>query len=241
MAAAPAAKRLKVDQKAAWTEARLALLEEEKALSKAKAALAAKRRALPRLEVEDYEFDSPAGKMKLSEAFGDKDQILVQHMMMADGWDKPCPICCSWIDSINGAVPHISPLAKYVLVSKAPHDKMAAAAAAKGWDTEKILLLSAAGNTFNEDFNVTFSPEAVDSGATEYNYKKQKWTFGSEAPGMSTFEKDADGKVFLTYSTFAAGLADVSLLHAVLDIMPSGRPEGGDKRNMWWLKHKEDY
>lgn len=53
---AHAAKRLKVDEKAAWTEARLKLLEEEKALSKQVAELAAKRQALPRLEVKTIPF-----------------------------------------------------------------------------------------------------------------------------------------------------------------------------------------
>jgi hypothetical protein len=45
-----------------------------------------------------------------------------------------------------------------------------------------------------------------------------------------------------SYGTFAAGLADVSLVHSLLDIVPSGRDETGPgKRNMWWVKHKEDY
>ena len=47
--------------------------------------------------------------------------------------------------------------------------------------------------------------------------------------------------MYHTYSTFAAGLAELSLVHSVLDLTPTGRDEGGDRHNMWWIKHKEEY
>jgi predicted dithiol-disulfide oxidoreductase (DUF899 family) len=55
-------------------------------------------------------------------------------------------------------------------------------------------------------------------------------------------DADSDAKIFHTYSTFSAGLGSLSIVHALLDICPSGRDETGPgKRNMWWVKHKEEY
>lgn len=107
---------------------------------------------------------------------------------------------------------------------------------------DDITFLSAETNTFNEDLGVSFTQEQVDQKTTVYNYNRT-FAYGTQAPGMSVFFKDKDtGKVYLTYSTFAAGLGSVSLMHDLLDIVPSGRDETGEgKRNMWWVKHKEDY
>ena len=68
-------------------EARVALLAEEKALSKATVALAKKRAALPWREIsKDYEFVGSTGTTKLSSMFGqDQNQLIVYHMMMGKG------------------------------------------------------------------------------------------------------------------------------------------------------------
>ena len=71
-------------------------------------------------------------------------------------------------------------------------------------------------------------------------HTKHNRAWGTEAPGASVF-KLRDGDVYHTYSTFAAGLAELSLVHSVLDLTPTGRDEGGDRHNMWWIKHKEEY
>ena len=53
-----------------WLQARLALLEREKAHSRAGDELAAARRSLPRLRLEqDYVFQGPNGSVSLSELF----------------------------------------------------------------------------------------------------------------------------------------------------------------------------
>ena len=57
---------------------------QEKAFSKARMALAAKRQALPWRKIKDYEFDTTDGKRTLSSLFpegGPKD-LIVYHMMM---------------------------------------------------------------------------------------------------------------------------------------------------------------
>eukprot|EP00049_Salpingoeca_infusionum_P020543 m.364358 g.364358 ORF g.364358 m.364358 type:complete len:68 (+) comp26734_c0_seq1:596-799(+) len=63
---------------------------------------------------------------------------------------------------------------------------------------------------------------------------------------MSVFIKKKDDAgtdvVYHSYSTFAAGMGDLSLVHTLLDRLPSGRDEKGPgKHNMWWVKHKEQY
>ena len=53
-----------------WDAARLQLLEKEKALTRARDALAAERRRMPWLAVEkEYEFDGPKGKVSLLDLF----------------------------------------------------------------------------------------------------------------------------------------------------------------------------
>ena len=73
--------------------------------------------------------------------------------------------------------------------------------------------------------------------------------YGDHAPGISVFQRKPTGnggyEIFHTYSTFAAGLADFSTVFALLDITPEGRGDGttvrSGKRNMYWVKHKEEY
>jgi predicted dithiol-disulfide oxidoreductase (DUF899 family) len=67
-----------------WIQARLALLEEEKAHSKATAALATKRQALPhRIVKQDYTFTGQGDKIvPLSLMFGASEQLVVYHLMM---------------------------------------------------------------------------------------------------------------------------------------------------------------
>ena len=47
--------------------------------------------------VDDYELSGPAGKVRLSELFGDKNDLIVVHNM-----GKSCPYCTLWADGFNG-------------------------------------------------------------------------------------------------------------------------------------------
>ena len=66
-----------------WTRARVALLEQEKALTKARDELAAARRRLPMVEVtEDYRFTAADGSTQtLLDLFEDRHQLIVDHYM----------------------------------------------------------------------------------------------------------------------------------------------------------------
>ena len=64
--------------RAEWLEARKSLLEQEKAATRARDALAEARRALPRVAVEaEYRFDGPEGEVGLADLFGSHSQLLI--------------------------------------------------------------------------------------------------------------------------------------------------------------------
>ena len=93
-----------------WLAARRALLAEEKEFTRARDALAEKRRALPwRPTDKDYRFDGPEGpNLTLGDLFGGKRQLIVYHFMFAPEWEKPCKSCSFWADGYNGVTAHLA-------------------------------------------------------------------------------------------------------------------------------------
>src|ERR1700745_3846279 len=59
--------------------------------------------------VTDYTFPPPAGRLSLSQLFGDKASLFVIHNMGAG-----CPYCTLWADGFNGLLPHIENRASFV-------------------------------------------------------------------------------------------------------------------------------
>jgi Bacterial protein of unknown function (DUF899) len=77
-----------------WLKARLELLAEEKALTRRRDVLNARRRRLPMVRVEKkYVFDGPNGEITLPELFDGHRQLVVQHVMFGPDWDSACPRC----------------------------------------------------------------------------------------------------------------------------------------------------
>src|ERR671931_1977220 len=65
-----------------WQAAREALLAEEKEATRARDALAAKRRRLPMVRIDkDYVFDGRGGKASLLDLFDGRRQLLLYHFM----------------------------------------------------------------------------------------------------------------------------------------------------------------
>ena len=83
--------------------------------------------------------------------------------------------------------------------------------------------LSSAGSDFNFDYHVSFTAEELKAGAVDYNYRLE--SSGSEAPGISVFLKDDDGKIYHTYSTYARGLDMLNVAYHYMDLVPKGRDE----------------
>jgi predicted dithiol-disulfide oxidoreductase (DUF899 family) len=208
-----------------WLSARKRLLEQEKKSTRERDALNAERRRLPMVLIDkDYRFAGPAGEASLADLFGDSRQLIIQHVMFGPDWDAACPGCTAGIDEIaDGMLAHLSSRdTNFVLVSRAPLDKLEKHRAAKGW---RIPWYSSYGSDFNYDFEAT-----LDSGRQPivYNYREEPDMLGdnasTEVPGLSCFLRDG-GQVFHTYSTWARGSDTIGSSYSLLDITALGRQE----------------
>src|SRR5258706_6792627 len=174
----------KVASEAEWRAARDALLVEEKKLTRARDALAAKRRSLPMVRVErSYVFDGPTGEVSLLDLFEDRSQLLLYHFMFApgvEGWPSAgCPGCSMTLDDIGQFAPvHLNARGvSLAVVSRAPLSNIEAYRKRMGWN---CCWVSAARNTFYADVRLTTPDE--------------------EKHGYSVFLRDG-GDIFRTYFT----------------------------------------
>ena len=91
-----------------WLVQRRELLEREKALTRQRDQIARDRRALPWVRVDKpYSFDTPAGRRTLAELFDGRRQLMVQHFMLAPGWEQGCKSCSFMADHLVGAQVHL--------------------------------------------------------------------------------------------------------------------------------------
>jgi predicted dithiol-disulfide oxidoreductase (DUF899 family) len=209
-----------------WLAARKKLLAEEKEATRRRDALNAERRRLPMVRVDkDYLFEGPLGTVSLPSLFGDKSQLIVQHVMFGPDWDAACPGCTASIDELSGGMlTHLeSRDTAFALVSRAPLAKLREYQASKGW---AVPWYSSHGSDFNYDFQVTVDKE---KSLLEYNFREEPDILGedstsTELPGVSCFLRDGD-QVFHTYSTYARGTDTVGNAYSWLDLTALGRQE----------------
>ena len=222
-----------------WLAARRELLAEEKALQKARDALAKKRRELPWRKLDaDYVFDGEDGPTSLAGLFGDASQLLVYHFMFHPDWDEGCKSCSFWADSFDAAIPHLRARdVALAVVSRGPLDKLLAYRRRLGW---RFPWYSSADNTFNRDFGVSFTPDEIESGDAPYNYREGGW-IGEEMPGLSTFVRDKAGDVYHTYSTYSRGLDPLNPTYQMLDLVAKGRNEVDLPYPMDWVRRHDEY
>lgn len=219
-----------------WLAAGRALLVQEKAFTRERDKLSAKRREMPWVEVKkEYSFDTPEGKKTLGELFEGKNQLIVYHFMFAPGWDEGCPGCSFVSDHIGGALPHLeSKDVKYVAVSRAPLAEFLPFKERMGWTFDWV---SSQGSTFNYDFSASFIPEDLAAGPVLYNFVEQKLK-SEDQPGLTVFVKSPDGRIFRTYSTYERGLDILLTTYNLLDLTPKGRDEDG---GMSWVRFHDQY
>ena len=146
----------RIATKEEWLEARKALLEKEKAFDKERDALTSTRRDLPMVRVDkDYVFKTNDGDKTIYELFGYNTQLIVYHFMFGKDWQEGCPSCSYLADNFNGIDMHLNARdVSLVAISNAPLDRLNAYKKRLGWSFEWA---SADGNSFGEDFGVTFS------------------------------------------------------------------------------------
>jgi predicted dithiol-disulfide oxidoreductase (DUF899 family) len=225
--------------RAAWLEARKALLAQEKALTRVRDAVAAQRRALPWVRVDrDYVFETEAGSRRLPGLFGGRSQLLVYHFMFAPEWDEGCASCSFLADHIDGARLHLGARdVELVAVSRAPLAKLLAYRARMRW---RFPWASAGDGPFNYDFGASFAADAVAAGAVDYNYDVAAFPM-RDGHGMSAFVRGADDAVFHTYSSFGRGVDLLVGAYNWLDLAPRGRDEDGLPWTMDWVRRHDRY
>jgi predicted dithiol-disulfide oxidoreductase (DUF899 family) len=208
-----------------WREARIRLLAAEKEETRRRDALNAQRRRLPMVLVaKEYWFEGPAGEITLVGLFGDRRQLIVQHVMFDPAWDSACPGCTAGIDEMStGILAHLrSRDTAFALTSRAPFAKLQKYQASKGW---LIPWYSSHGSDFNYDFRATLDKTVPQ---LEYNFRDSPDALGDDAsaevPGVSCFLRDG-GKVFHTYSTWARGTDVLGSAYSLLDLTALGRQE----------------
>ncbi|MBF8723207.1 DUF899 domain-containing protein [Pseudomonas guariconensis] len=215
-----------------WLAARRQLWLHEKAFTHLRDELAAARRALPWVKVEQaYRFQGPEGELGLADLFAGRSQLLVYHFMFAEGWSEGCPGCSFLADHFDGANLHLAHHdVSLVAVSQAPYAQFQDFRRRMGWS---FPWFSSNGSCFNEDFGVRMATD----GSAQYNYEPYTGN-ERELPGLSAFYRDSDGEVYHTYSTYARGLDILVGAYNFLDIAPLGRNEEG---TMDWVRHHDRY
>ncbi len=219
-----------------WMAASAELLAKEKEFTKLRDQLSARRRALPWVQVaKEYQFDTPEGKKSLRDLFGDKSQLIVYHFMFAPGWEEGCTGCSFVSDHFDGALLHLKPKdVAFVAVSRASLAEFQPFKKRMGWGFDWI---SSAGSTFSYDFGASFRREDLDAGPVVYNFKEQPIQ-SEDLPGLTVFVKDAEGRIFRTYSTYERGLDLLLGTYNLLDLTPKGREE---QSAMDWVDFHDRY
>jgi predicted dithiol-disulfide oxidoreductase (DUF899 family) len=207
-----------------WNAARQELLVKEKELTRARDALAAERRRMPRMAVSrDYLFDGPSGPASLDELFEGRRQLIVYRFFYqpdVDGWpDKGCPGCSLMADQIA----HLAHLnardTTLVFVSRAEQELIIRLKKRMGWDIPWYTIT----DSFDADFGV------------------------DEWHGTNAFLREG-GDIFRTYFIDNRGDEGMGTTWAYLDITALGRQEDWEDSPpgypqtppyQWWHRHDE--
>jgi predicted dithiol-disulfide oxidoreductase (DUF899 family) len=205
-----------------WEAAREQLLVKEKAVTRARDALAAERRRMPWMAVEkSYEFEGPEGKVSLLDLFEGRRQLIVYRAFFEPGvfgWpEHACRGCSLGADQVS----HLAHLnardTTLVYASRAPQADIARVKGRMGWDMPWYTIT----DSFDADFGV------------------------DEWHGHNVFIRDEE-RVFRTYFINNRGDEAMGTVWSYLDLTPLGRqeiwedsPEGYPQTPTykWWNWH----
>jgi predicted dithiol-disulfide oxidoreductase (DUF899 family) len=151
--------------------------------------------------VQNYEFETTAGPMHLSELFGDRDDLILIHNM-----GRACGYCTLWADGFNGIYHHLVDRAAFVVSSPDAPAVQAAFAESRGW---RFPMVSHGNTTF-----------AADMG---YRSKDGGWM-----PGISVFRREKTRIVRVSDSGFQPNDDFCTMWH-ILDLFPEGSAGWGPK------------
>ncbi len=144
-----------IASRAEWLAARKALLTKERELTKARDAVNALRRRLPmvpRRQELRVRFTSN-GEKSLLDLFDGRRQLVVYHFMFDPSWEKGCPGCTGFVDSMGDTASLLNARdTTFTVIARAPLEKLQRYRAMKGWKQE---LVSSNRTDFNYDFHTT--------------------------------------------------------------------------------------
>ena len=147
--------------------------------------------------VQDYELTNVAGAVRLSELFGDHEDLILIHNM-----GVTCSYCTLWADGYNGIHPHVLTRAGFAVSSPDRPTVQKKFAESRGW---RFPMVSHAGSTF-----------AADMG---YVSAKGGWM-----PGVSVFRREGANILRVSDTGFSPGDDFCTLWH-FFDRLPGGGGE----------------
>jgi predicted dithiol-disulfide oxidoreductase (DUF899 family) len=185
-----------------WDAARQELLVKEKELTRARDALAAERRRMPRMAVEkDYRFDGPHGPSSLIDLFDGRRQLIVYRFFFEPGVagfpESGCPGCSFLADQVADLAHLNARDTTLAFVSRAAQPDIQRWKARMGWDIPWY--------TITDDFDADF-------GVDEWH-------------GTNAFIREDDGRVFRTYFINDRGDEAMGSTWIYLDMTALGRQE----------------
>lgn len=226
----------KIVSKEEWLAHRKKLLEEEKELTRHKDRVNALRRRLPMVKIDkEYTFETVDGKKTLLDLFEGRRQLIVYHFMFGPDWEEGCPRCSGYISEIGDQSLLARRDTTFILVSRAPLEKLQAFKEKKGW---KINWVSSFGSDFNYDFHSTQDEKVAP---IFYNYLSKEeilakgltYITDGEQHGTSVFFRIGD-EVYHTYSNYARGTEGTTDTYGLLDLTPYGRQEDFEDSPEGW-------
>lgn len=206
-----------------YRKARDELLEREIELRRAVEAVAEARRHLPLGgEIpEDYRFqradaDGNPVDVRMSELFEpNKDSLAVYSYMFGPDRARPCPMCTSLLDSLNGASQHVNQRINFVVVAGSGVGRLREFAEERGW--RHLRLLSTAGNNYNHDY---FGVTPAGNDTSMMNVFRRTGSTIQHFWGSELFYTPPDaGQDYRAMDT-------VDSLWSMFDLVPEGRGTG---------------
>jgi predicted dithiol-disulfide oxidoreductase (DUF899 family) len=146
----------------------------------------------------------------LAELFGDKDTLIVYSYMFGPQRENPCPMCTSFMASLEGKVPDIEQRVALAMIARSPIERLVAAKKARGWTQLKVY--SDGAGAYTRDY--VSAEDADDAGYTVFTRRDGKirhfWS-GEMSGEMADPGQDP------------RGAPDMDPLWTLLDTSPEGR------------------
>jgi predicted dithiol-disulfide oxidoreductase (DUF899 family) len=196
-----------------YRRARTALLAEEIALRRQILRVAAQRRTLPPGPVaKDYRFLDEQGKeIGLVDLFGRHDALFAYFWMFGPERERPCPMCTSFVGSLDIPAPDIEQRMAIAIVGRSPVERQLAFARERGWRNLKFY--QTVGDDYGRDVHA-LSDEGEGAAVTVWRRDgDQVRLFWAAEGGSETADPGFDPHL----------APDPTPLWNVLDMTPGGR------------------